>query len=174
MSPKTENLNYKSSVLIEKFSYYRKPQHHDEAAIDGRSDSVTKPLSNAKRIIIANKIYGSDGNPNGNTQPGDGWKFRGHGFFQLTGYDNYHAFNKEYAHYWNGNVDFISNPDLVMQFPYSLRSAVWFWIANNCVAKADQGVNDAAINAVTHKINSGMDGAKERRDYVKVAYAAFK
>lgn len=181
MSPITENLNYRSSVLTSKFGYYKKAQHHSEAAIDGRPDSVKTSLSEAKKIVIANKIYGADGQgPRlGNTQPDDGWKFRGHGFIQLTGRDNYQKFTDAYSVLWSNNVDFAAKPDLIMQFPYSLRSAVWFWLyhpskEHSCALLADKGVTDAAINTVTKIINAGMDGAQERCKYVKLAYAAFK
>lgn len=190
LSPKQENLNYKPAVLIAKFSYYG--EHANEASQDGRLDEVVKVekiIGNKKKIIerektikaanqqvIANKAYGGRGG-NGPISSGDGWRFRGRGIFQLTLRDNYSTFNKEYPTYWaDGAVDFLANPDKVCDFPYFIRSAVWYWVKHSAYVKADQGASDAAVNSITRIVNGrAMDAAAERRaNFHELTYPAFK
>lgn len=88
----------------------------------------------------------------------------------------------------NDEIEILANPDLVAQMPYNLRSAVFFWLNKNCWKKADGGMNDAAIDAVTKIVNGGEikknnAGAYNkdpknnpvllRRKFAKLAYAAF-
>jgi predicted chitinase len=76
---------------------------------------------------------------------------------------------------------------LLESFPYTLRSAVWFWVANNCYAAADGGIEDTHIDAVTKIVNAGelvnhqkgaykdrLNPVECRRKYTKLAYDAFK
>jgi len=189
-SPKQENLNYKPNVLIQKFSYYS--AHRSEADEDGRLEKheiiektvngKTKKFKNkiiihpARQESIANKAYGGRGG-NGSAASGDGWRFRGRGIFQLTLRNNYTAFNNDYPSFWNDDkVDFLESPDKVCEFPYFIRSAVWYWLKNKVYTKADSGASDNAVNAVTGLINgSAMDAAEERRDnFHNLTYPAFK
>lgn len=173
-----EILNYSPTVLKNKFSYYK--NHPLEADEDGYHFVTVKgkvEKIRAKKETIANKAYGTKPKANelGNTQVGDGWRFRGRGLKQLTGRSNYSNFSQGYSEYFDVNVDFEKNPDLVAQLPYAVHSAIWFWLANNCYENADQGINDAAIDAVTQKINSGESDKNKlhRRQFVKLAYNAF-
>lgn len=189
LSPKQESLNYRPDVLIDKFSYYQ--AHPAEAKADGRLEEmveaekvvkgvkkkvkVKKIVHKADQATIANKAYGGRGG-NGAAVTGDGWRFRGRGIFQLTLRDNYTNFNSEYTRYWNdGAVDFLKSPDAVCEYPYFIRSAVWFWLKHSIYTKADRGATAAAVNAVTRVINPGMDGAAERRNnFDELTYPAFK
>lgn len=190
LSPKQENLNYRPAVLIDKFAYYK--AHHSEATDDGRLEEfkdVEKIVKKVKKTVkvkvivhpahqetIANKAYANRGD-NGAIATGDGWKFRGRGIFQLTLRSNYTSFSKEYPNYWSdGAVDFIAGPDKVCEFPYYIRSAVWYWVKNNAYVKADLGAKAAAVDAVTRIINGdAMDAADERRkNFDELTYPAFK
>lgn len=194
LSGAAESLNYTPAGLIATFGYYKKAKHKHEAQTDGRLDEKLtngkrKNLRAANQEVIANKVYmPDDGNTElGNKQPGDGWLYRGRGVHQTTGRFNYQEFTNTYPKYWNGKVDFLTNPDMVAQMPYTLRSAVAFWLDNKCWIAADKGVNDAAIDSVTKIINSGevkkhLAGKYEdsnsnpvvlRRQYVYLAYGAF-
>jgi predicted chitinase len=180
-----ENLNYAPSVLLDKFSYYGR--NRAEAAQDGYTkDASGKIIKRADQKAIANKAYGPP--RNGNTEPDDGWRFRGRGLKQLTGRGNYKEFRDRYSTYWNnGYQDFLVNSDVVKDLPYSLRSAIWFWLANDCATLADKGISDADVDAVSYKVNPGelkknYDGsftvgekspAKQRRFYTNLAYLAF-
>lgn len=191
LSGAAESFNHTMEGLINTFGYYGK--HRNEAGEDGRleqklSDGKKKIIQAAKQEVIANKAYGPDGNDSlGNNQTGDGWRYRGRGVHQTTGRYNYRQFTKSYPKYWSGYVDFEDNPDLLAQMPYTLRSAVAFWLDHECWQDADTGITDTAIDAVSKKINSGevkkhnahrySDPKKDpvllRRQYVKLAYAAF-
>jgi len=188
LSGAAESLNYTPQGL-KIFSYYAK--NPEEAQADGRleskgPDGKKKVTRAANQEAIANKVYGPRRRGLGNDEPGYGWKYRGRGMKQLTGYNNYEAFNKKYSLYWSDHVDLVTTPDLVAQFPYTLRSAVYFWLENDCWKSADGGLSDAAIDAVTKIVNAGEvanhkkgkykpheDPVLLRRKYVKMAYAAF-
>lgn len=157
-----EDLNYTPAGLIATFGYYSNKKHRKEAQDDGRLEQKLpngkkKILRKPNEIVIANKVYmGPDGNRYlGNTQPGDGWRFRGRGMKQTTGRSNYRDFTETHPSYWGGNIDFVENPELVAKMPYTLRSALVYWLIHNCWKKADGGMNDAAIDAVTKIINGG-------------------
>jgi len=145
-------------------------------------------LRDANQEVIANKVYGPDGNTGlGNDLPDDGWRYRGRGVHQTTGRYNYGYLTNDYPKLWGEKIDFLAQPDLIAKMPYTLRSAVSYWVGNNCFIEADKGITDAAIDAVTKIINSGeikkhLSGAYNqpgenpvllRRQYVKLAYAAF-
>jgi putative chitinase len=105
---------------------------------------------------IANRVYASRMG-NGNEASGDGWKFRGRGALQLTGKANYEAFAK-----YLGNNEVLENPDLVAT-KYSFESAMFFFERNKLWAICDQGINDAAILALTKRINGGTHGLEDRK-----------
>lgn len=98
---------------------------------------------------IANYVYGGR---MGNNTTGDGYKYRGRGVIQLTGKDNYAAFQKATG------VPVLDNPDLLKQPEYALRSAVWFWNKNNLSPLADKG----DFKTITQRINGGQHGASDR------------
>lgn len=83
---------------------------------------------------------------------GDGQRYKGRGFIQLTGQANYKKYSKA------SGVDFIANPELLAQPPYCADSAGWFW--------AVKGLNELAdkddIRAITKKINGGFNGLADR------------
>jgi len=105
---------------------------------------------------IANRVY-ADRMGNGNEASGDGWKFRGRGALQLTGKANYEAFAK-----YLGTNEVMENPDLVAT-KYSFESAMFFFERNKLWAICDQGINDAAILALTKRINGGTHGLEDRK-----------
>jgi putative chitinase len=109
---------------------------------------------------IANKVYGGRMG-NGPEASGDGWKFRGRGALQLTGKDNYQAFST-----YLGKPEIMTNPDLVANM-YAFESAVFFFEKNKLWAICDQGVNEAAILALTKRINGGTHGLDDRREKTK-------
>lgn len=103
----------------------------------------------------------------GNTQPGDGRRFKGRGLIQITGRDNYLAYG-EFA-----GVDFISNPKLMASLPYCVSSAKWFWDSKGCEALAQPGTEEA-FRAVTKRINGGYTGYSGRKQYWLKAKKLFK
>jgi putative chitinase len=114
---------------------------------------------------IANRVY-ANRMGNGPESSGDGWKYRGRGALQLTGKDNYQAF----ANYI-GRPEIMDNPDLVAT-ELAFESALWFFDRNKLWGICDQGINDAAILALTKRINGGTHGLDDRKLKTK-KYAAW-
>ena len=88
---------------------------------------------------------------NGDEASGDGFKFSGRGYIQLTGRDNYIAFGKSI------DKPIEETPDLVAT-EYALSSAAWFWSKNGLNKIADTGATDAAVTNVTKRVNGGTIG----------------
>lgn len=105
---------------------------------------------------IANRVYASRMG-NGDEASGDGWKFRGRGAIQLTGKDNYTQFSKHI-----NKPEILTNPDLVST-DYSFESALFFFDKNKLWSICDQGVNEAAILALTKRVNGGTHGLEDRK-----------
>ena len=142
----SENLNYSADGLQKIFGKY-----FDAA-------SAAKAARNPEKI--ANRVY-ANRMGNGNEASGDGWKYRGRGALQLTGKDNYKAF----ADYLK-KPEIMDNPDLVAT-EYSFESAIFFFEKNKLWAICDQGVGDAAITALTKRINGGTHGLDDRKEKTK-------
>jgi putative chitinase len=108
----------------------------------------------ADQQSLANLLYGGTwGRENlGNTQPGDGWKYRGRGLKQLTGRANYVACGKALGE------DFVANPERLCLPINAALSAGWFWSANGCNKLAEAG----DIPGLTKRINGGSNGLEER------------
>ena len=111
---------------------------------------------------IANKVYGGRMG-NGPESSGDGAKFCGRGFIQLTGRDNYTAFGKSIGE------DIASNPDVVSG-KYALLSAAWFWSNNGLNKLADGGATDAVVTSITKRVNGGTIGLADRIKHFKEYY----
>ncbi len=116
---------------------------------------------------IANRVYASRMG-NGDEKSGDGWKFRGRGAIQLTGKDNYTQFSKHI-----NKPEILTNPDLVAT-DYSFESALFFFDKNKLWSICDQGVNEAAILALTKRVNGGTHGLADRQAKTKKFYEYVK
>lgn len=93
----------------------------------------------------------------GNTQPGDGRKFRGRGLIQITGRANY----KDCSMALFGDHRLLTNPEILEQPEEACRSACWFW--------ATRGLNELAdaeqFERITRRINGGLNGQDKRLAY---------
>lgn len=116
---------------------------------------------------IANHVY-ANRMGNGDEKSGDGYKFRGRGALQLTGKENYKAFEL-YLH----KPEIITNPDLVAT-EYSFESAMFFFDKNKLWSICDKGINDEAILALTKRINGGTIGLEDRISETKKYYEYVK
>ncbi len=145
-----ENLNYSEKRLIEVFP--------------GRFNESNAVYYARKPIKIANRAYANKGG-NRNEASGDGHRFRGRGYLQLTLADNYVAFGEEVKE------DLVKNPDLV-KTKYPLTSALWYFKVNRIWAICDRGTNKEVVEAVTGKINRAKLHLKERTErfnvYIKI------
>jgi putative chitinase len=106
---------------------------------------------------IANRVY-ANRMGNGDEASGEGWLFRGRGSLQLTGKNNYRAFGK----YIGREQEILDNPDLVAT-ELAFESALWFFDKNKLWSICDQGTGDAAILALTKRINGGTHGLDDRK-----------
>ena len=91
----------------------------------------------------------------GNTQPGDGVKFKGRGFVQLTGRVNYMDFSKFIGE------DCVTNPDLVST-KYPMASAAYFFNKNKLWSICDLGSSDDVVEKVSRRVNGGTNGLSDR------------
>jgi putative chitinase len=145
----SENLNYGAAGLQSIFKKYFTPESAKEYE--------RKPEKIAN-IVYANRMG------NGNQASGEGFKFRGRGYIQLTGKDNYSAFDKSVED------DILANPDLVAT-KYPLLSAAWFFHKNGLHKIADEGATDAVVTKVTKRVNGGTIGLEARKHEFKTFYS---
>lgn len=135
-----ENLNYSGDRLWQVFRKY----FTDEA------EALTFAKQPEK---IANRVY-CNRMGNGDEASGDGWKYRGRGFIQLTGRDNYREIGKKIG------VDIETDPDLVVKdVSVALKTACAYWDSRKLNALADKD----DLRAITKKINGGYIGLAERQ-----------
>jgi putative chitinase len=144
-----ENLNYSAKGLMGIFKKY-----FPTAALAAQYER--KPAK------IAAKVYGNRMG-NGNEASGEGYKFRGRGYIQLTGKENYTAFGKSIGE------DILSNPDVVSS-KYALLSAAWFFSKNGLHKMADSGASDAVVTQITKRVNGGTIGLADRIKHFKEYY----
>jgi putative chitinase len=144
-----ENLNYSAKGLCGIFRKY--------------FPSVTVALQyERKPEKIANKVY-ANRMGNGSEASGDGWKHRGRGYIQLTGKDNYEAFDATVPE------DIMANPDLVAT-KYALASAAFFFKKNGLWAICDRGAGMDTVTAVTKRVNGGTIGLADRQKHFNEFY----
>jgi putative chitinase len=151
----TENLNYKAATLAACWPNRFAVLGADKKPIKENGKLVPTAVANSiagKPELIANLVY-SARMGNGPAESGEGWKYRGRGLKQLTGKDNYNRCGQALG------VDFVGNPDLLLEPLYAARSAGWFWKSNNLSKFAD--VED--LEGMTKKINGGLIGIADRK-----------
>lgn len=107
---------------------------------------------------------GSKAKALGNTpeKDGDGQKYKGRGFIQLTGRKNYSDFNdSDFC-----TEDVITNPEKVAKYPLNQVASMWFWDKNklNDIADRDDGgkVGEDVAKQITKKVNGGYNGLANR------------
>ena len=98
----------------------------------------------------------------GNTEPGDGVRYKGRGLIQITGRSNYRSCGDALG------VDLVSEPSLLEQPEIAARSAAWFWEAHGLNTLADSG----DFRAITRRINGGLNGYQDRLAYFNRAQTA--
>ena len=131
-----ENLNYSANALMRVWPS-RFPDH----------DTADKYANNPEKI--ANKVYAGR---MGNTEEGDGFKYRGRGVIQLTGKDSYLFCGSSLG------IDTITHPEILLEPKWAALSAGWFWNRKQLNTLADAG----DIKEITRRINGGMNGYDER------------
>ena len=142
-----ENMNYSAQRMLQIFGV----NVHSAAITPAEATQLA-----GHPDAIAERVYGL-GNPRkaaelGNTQPGDGFRYRGNGVLQTTGRGNHHRLGASCG------VDFEGNPDLVTSPEHALKPALFEWTENDLNSFADK--ND--IRTITLRINGGLNGFDER------------
>jgi putative chitinase len=147
-----ENLNYSADGLKKIF-----PKYFPGNLAEGYAKNPEK---------IASKVYGGRMG-NGDETTKEGFKFRGRGFLQTTGKENY----KKLGDFLGVNL--IESPDLVAT-KYPLASAAFFFDSNKLWTICDKGSDDATVTAVTKRVNGGTIGLPDRIKHFKEYFALLK
>jgi len=148
----SENLNYSADGLKRIFGKYFPG---DLAASYARQPEK-----------IASRVYGARMG-NGDESTGEGYKYRGRGYIQLTGKSNYTGFAKFIGE------DTVANPDLVAN-KYPLASAAFFFDSNKLWSICDKGADEATVTAVTKRVNGGTIGLPDRIKHFNEYYNLLK
>jgi putative chitinase len=143
-----ENLNYSEEALNRVFHKYFP---------DDLAKSYARQGQRIGSRVYANRMG------NGDEASGEGFKYRGRGFIQLTGKVNYASFDKLVEE------NIIEQPELVAT-KYPLLSAAWYWNSRNLNAIADLGDSDAVVTRITKVVNGGMNGYDDRLKLFKKFY----
>jgi len=140
-----ENLNYSESSLNRVFGRY----------FGTGKRNAKEYARNPEKI--ANYVYQDEFRSKrgalGNTNPGDGWRFRGRGIKQLTGRNNYSAFAKTVRMTAEEAAEYVATKQ------GAFESACWFWKTNNIASYADKG----DIVGMSKRINGGTIGLDDRK-----------
>jgi len=142
----SENLNYSADGLRKIF-----PKYFRDVSPDSYARNPQK---------IASRVYGGRMG-NGPEASGEGFKYRGRGYIQLTGKNNYKAFSDSIG------VDVVAEPDLVAT-KYPLLSAAWFF-SKNCLGRCVDASDTTVVN-VTKCVNGGTIGLPDRLKHFKEYY----
>jgi len=153
LKPVSENLNYSAKRMLEIFKHDF-DINRDKWLSPKEKEKVLYLLGSPQRI--ANFVYANQ-NGNGNEASGEGWKYRGRGFIQITGKINYFQLASD------TDLDCLKNPDLLLQEANAMISALWFWNKAGLNKLADK--ND--LKGITRKINGGYNGLEHRTELLK-------
>ena len=137
LKPISENLNYSAEGLLKTFPKYF---------------NLDKSIAYARQPEkIANRVY-ANRMGNGDESSGEGWKFIGRGFIQITGKENYFRLSND------TDIDFIHNPDLLLEEANAIISALWFWNLKGLNVLADKD----DVKGITKRVNGGVNGLADR------------
>lgn len=133
-----ENLNYSAAALIKVFPKYFKSMSEAE-----------QYARNPEKI--ANRVY-ANRMGNGDEASGDGFKFRGRGFIQLTGKNNYQMFAETLKLSLDETINYCTTKN------GAIESALFYWMNNNINSLCDKD----DIETMTKAINGGLNGLDDR------------
>lgn len=157
---KMENLNYSEQSLLKVFPGY---------FANGKRDVKAYARQPEK---IANLVY-NDANRSpkaqlGNKEPGDGWKYRGRGYIQLTGKANYQAFAKAIGKTLEEVIPYLETDT------GALHSALYYWDSRKLNSFCNEADVEGSVVTVTKKINGGTHGLDMRRNNFKKYFDILK
>jgi len=147
-----ENLNYRAATLLKLFP--KTPKRAWGFTPEEAAAYEKQPKK------IANRIY-SNRMGNRDEASGDGFRFRGSGFLQLTGHSNFYHAGKALGE------DFVMQPELVRTPKYAAQTAGWFWQTH----KLNQIADGRDFVTMTKRINGGTIGLDDRIKHINQALA---
>lgn len=147
---RVESLNYSSDRLSVIF-----PKYFPDPVIARNYHRQPEKIAN---IVYANRMG------NGPAESGDGWRYRGRGYIQLTGRDNYAKCGTSI------NQNLLLTPEYIEAPKGAIQSAIWFWNSKNLNQYADKG----DMLTLTKKINGGTHGLDDRMAYYNRAIEVLK
>ena len=145
-----EGLSYAADRLMKIW-----PKRFPTMEIANKYARNEKALAN---FVYANRMGNRD------EASGDGYRFRGSGWLQLTGHDNFYHAGKACG------VDYVMNPDLVRQPKDAALTAGWFCATHDCNRLAEAG----DWVGLTKKINGGTIGLDDRVRHTSLALNVFE
>ena len=146
----TENLNYSADGLNKIFPKYFRNAGRDAQQFHRQPEKIAN-------VVYANRMG------NGDTASGDGWRYRGRGYIQLTGRNNYADCGEALE------MDLVNNPDYLLTPEGAARSAAWFWWQNDLNDYADKG----DIVGCSKRVNGGTIGLEDRKELYESAMEVF-
>jgi putative chitinase len=155
-----ENMNYSAKRIVEIFK--KRLDRNRDGWLDDNEKAKIREIAN-NPVKLANFVY-ANRLGNGDESSGDGFKYRAGGFIGTTFRDNYLDLSKATG------VNFVDNPDLLLQEPNALISALHFWKKNNLNFYADRD----DIKGSTIAINGGTNGLQERAKHINYYKTIFK
>ncbi|PXX30377.1 putative chitinase, partial [Burkholderia pyrrocinia] len=168
-----EGLSYKPTGMRRMFGCKGGKKNYDEKCDDCKRGRLREKLWSDEAYCahnperLANYVY-ADRLGNGDEESGDGYRYRGRGFIQVTGKVGYELFQSEHNRRSpDDQQDFVKNPDLVAsRLEYAVESAFTFWAHKNLNSISDNGT----VRDVTQIVNGGQTGYDDRLGrYNKVA-----
>ena len=142
-----ENLNYKEATLLRVFPRYFGPGKENAAEYAGKPEKIANYVYMDKNRSKSGAL--------GNTEPNDGWVFRGKGLKQVTGRSNTTAFGKTIRMTAEQAAEYL------LTKKGALESALWFWGSRNLNEVADADTGD--VTRLTKIINGGNIGLADRQ-----------
>ena len=171
--------SYYSEIVSGKPHYYAKKEFMKSLKLKVKS-SVTDQQPDDPDFF--NTVYACQiGNKD--IVSGDGYRFRGRGFIQITGYGNYKNMvqaNWDAVH-GKGDKDFLCRDancdanieEIANDLEFSMQISLAFWKANN-VNSMIRNINNNTIVNITVAVNGAKTAIKERTNYTNKAYEVLK
>ncbi len=155
-----ENIKIYTPLLNKWMPYYSINTKLRQAAFIAQILHETEDFKYTEEIASGKKYEGRK--DLGNTEKGDGERYKGKGCIMITGRANYAAVSKGLG------VDFVSHPELLKEPCYAVQSACWWWNQHGLNLLADK----KDFKAITKKINGGYNGYLDRLMYYRRALTA--
>jgi predicted chitinase len=153
----SENTYYSSLIVVQKAfgtssNIYK--------SVQANPNKYLKNRQNFANLAYANKLG------NGDESSGDGYKFRGRGFIQLTGKTHYSNFTKSYNSLYGTNYDFVKDPDIISTNP-SIGVASSLYYFNKFTLPTIK--NGGSFSEITRTVNARGNGLEDRKKYYDLA-----